>query len=213
MILEVLKTSEELERQILEDARKKARRVLELAEKESADIRAEWEKKAGEEAVRMEADSGRKIAALRAELAASLPLDRMRERLSFIEKTVDTELTKCINALSAAEQTTVFSTLIKRVAPVFAGKRVMAYTNGIGEPELRPMLKAAIPSATVIGIQPLTDAARNRPADLLPRDPRGLILETEDRRIRYRGTFDEMIRRLMDEDRDALVAALFGKDI
>jgi V/A-type H+-transporting ATPase subunit E len=208
MTVEVLKTSEELERQILEDARKKARRVLELAE-----IRVEWEKKAGEEAARMEADSGRKIAALRAELAASLPLDRMRERLSFIEKTVDSELTKCISALSAAEQATVFSTLVTRVATVFAGKRVTAYVDGIGEAELRSMLKAALPSVTVIGIRPLSEAAEKGTAGGRLRDARGLILETEDRRIRFRGTFDEMIRRLMEDDRDALVAALFGKDI
>jgi V/A-type H+-transporting ATPase subunit E len=205
--VEVLKTSDELERQILEDARKKASRILENTDKECAQIRSEWEAKFREDAGRMDVENARRIAAQEQELAAAMPLDQMRERLSFMEKRLLEELKGCFKAMTAKEIAEVFSVLIRRVSSIFSGKRITVYAGGIGEAEAKRMLADCIPSAAIIGIKPITDIASPL------QDPRGLILETEDKKIRYRGTFDELTRILLEEHRDTLVESLFGKDI
>lgn len=211
--MEVLKTSDELEKQILEDARKKASRILESTEKECAQIRLEWEKKLQDDARRMEEDNTRRIAALKQELAATLPLDRMRERLSYIEKTLIGKLKECFEGLTAIETAEVFSVLIRRVASIFSGKRITAYVGGIADSEAIKMLTACIPSAVVIGIRPLAEAAAMGTGEVILPVARGLVLESEDKRILYRGTFNELARLLLEEHRDALVESLIGKDV
>ena len=211
--MEVLKTSDELEKQILEDARKKASRIIEGTEKECAQIRLEWEKKLQDDARRMQEDNTRRIAALEQELAATLPLDRMRERLSFIEKTLVGKLKECFEGLTAKEIADVFTVLVRRVDSIFSGKRIMAYVGGIGEGEAKELLMACIPSAVIVGIKPLAEAAVGGSGGTILPVPRGLVLESEDKRILYRGTFDELARLLLDEQRDALVESLIGKDV
>ncbi len=211
--MEVLKTSDELEKQILEDARKKASRILESTEKECAQIRLEWEKKLQDDARRMEEDNTRRIAALKQELAATLPLDRMRERLSYIEKTLVGKLKECFEGLTEKETSDVFTVLIRRVASIFPGKRIMAYVGGIGDGEAKKMLTAFIPSAVVIGIKPLAEASVGMVGEAILPVSRGIVLESEDKRILYRGTFDELARLLLDEKRDALMESLIGKDV
>jgi V/A-type H+-transporting ATPase subunit E len=198
--LEVLKTSEELERQILEDARKKAHRILENADKECAAIRAEWAKKLEEEAARMGEECEREIRALHDELQASLPLDFMRARLSFIEEALRRQLREFFDELSSVEKVEIITALVKRVETLFTGKRVVAYVNGIPASEAEKLLRV-FPGIVVDAVKPLP-----------PEKGGGIVLETPDEKIRYRGTFNEIQERLLEEHREELKTALLGKD-
>ena len=81
--METVKTSEVLESQILDDARAKAARILEAADKECAAIRADWDRRGSDEVRRLEAVRASRIAALRQDLEALLPLDFLRSRSGF----------------------------------------------------------------------------------------------------------------------------------
>jgi V/A-type H+-transporting ATPase subunit E len=199
--VEVVKTSEELEKQILEDARRKASRILENAEKECAAIRAEWENKLKVEGERIDGELEMKMTALREELAASLPLDFMRTRLSFIEETVRGKLREVFQGLSEEENADIITVLVKRIQPVFEGKTVVAYTGGIAAARAEKILKT-IPGIAVKSMKSLP-----------PEKGHGIILETSDGKIRFRGTFDELEKLLMEEHREELVEALLGKEI
>ncbi len=207
--MEVLKTSEELERQILEDARKKAGRVIEAADKECAQIRAEWEAKLREETARLEAAHKAAVDALGRELDASIPLDRMRERLTFMEKTLVDSVREVFKSLTQKETRAFFVFLIRRISGIFSGKHVLVRVEGMAEAEVRKLLTDTVPSISIESLEPLTGAG----GALLPSDGRGLILETTDRKIHYRGTFNEIARIIMEERRDEFVKSLFGKDI
>ena len=158
----------------------------------------------------MKTENVRKITALEAELSSALPLDQMRERLSYIDKTLKEKIAESMTRLNAVEISEVFAQLMKRVSAIFSGKRVTAFVNGVSEAAFNALVKQSIPSLTITAFKPLSDAAGLVSA---LKDPRGFIFETEDRRIRYRGTFDELVHRMLEDNRDTLLTALFGKDI
>ncbi len=199
--MEVLKTSEELEKQILEDARKKAQRILESADKECASVRAEWARKLEEESARMEEQAGKEMKALQGELDASLPLDFMRARLGFIEEALRSQLRALFSGFTAQEKAEVITSLTRRVESLFKGKTVIARVGGITTQEAEKILRS-LPGVTVQGVSAL-------PAEM----GEGIMLETPDGKIRYRGTFAELQERLLEEHREELKHALLGKDV
>jgi vacuolar-type H+-ATPase subunit E/Vma4 len=223
--MEEMKTGAELEKQILEDARGKARRVLESADKECSGIRAEWEKKGKDEIGRMDADCGLRIARMREELDAALPLDFKRARLSFIEAALNARLDEVFGSLSKTEALTILGALVARVSSLFEGKKVIVYTDGLSAPEVQKVLMEGITGVSILDMRPMKEAAlrhgaaRRRATGRGTRDPSenheisGFVLESEDGKIRFRGTFLELRETLMEEYREELATTLFGKDV
>ncbi len=210
--MEIVKTSEELEKQILEDARKKAARILENSDKECAEIRAQWARKLEEERLRMDGDFERKRAGMRAELESALPLDFMRTRLAFTEEAVRGELDAFFGSLSSTEVAGIISTLVKRVSRIFSGKHIIAFVGGMDAKAAEKLLRAEIPEVNVAGVKPITEAGIVGGKKVAGGE-QGIVLETEDRKIRYRGTFRELQQMLMEEHREELVSALLGKSV
>jgi vacuolar-type H+-ATPase subunit E/Vma4 len=212
--MEVLKTSETLEKQILEDARKKASRVLEGVEREVASIHKEWEAKAGVEGKRLEAECEAKIAALRKELASSLPLDFMRTRLASIEQTLSVALAEMFAGMPDEELARLLGLMLGRAASAFKGARLTVTCQGL-PPELAgKVVRESIRDAVVEKViaEPVGEPAAGPVAGpaLLPH--KGIVVATTDGRVRYRGTVKEIAAILMEERREELVTALLGKD-
>jgi len=205
--METVKTSEALESQIMEDARVKARHILESAEKECARIRAEGEKKAAAEAAGLEAKRDERIAALRQELTTTLPLDFMRSRLSFIQDALAKALKDLFVSFSNADCASIISRQLARCASAFAGATVVIWHAGLSADEARKLVKESLPGATIGEVKPLAAEETDKEAI------RGVIVETSDRGKRYRGTMNEMTQFLLEEYREQLVTALFGKDV
>ncbi len=210
--MEIVKTSEELEKQILEDARKKAARILENSDKECAEIRAQWARKLEEERLRIDGDFERKRAGMRAELESALPLDFMRTRLAFTEEAVRGQLAAFFGSLSSTDVTGIVTTLVKRVSRIFSGKRVIAFVGGIEAKAVEKILRAEIPGVSVAGVKPIAEAG-GAGGKSEASGGQGVVLETEDGKIRYRGTFWELQQMLMEEHREELVSALLGKNV
>jgi vacuolar-type H+-ATPase subunit E/Vma4 len=204
--MDILKTSDALESQILEDARTKARRTLESADKECAAIRTEAERSAQEQVKSREAGIEGQIAALRQELTASLPLDFMRTRLAFIQETVDRALQELFQKLSGAELSAVIGKMLGRAAYAFTDARVVVSYTGMSAEEARKVVAASVRGVTIESVKEL-------PPEAAAAAIKGVILQTADASRRYRGTLNEMRNLLLEEYREELVTALMGKDV
>ncbi len=204
--MEILKTSETLEQQILEDARRKASRILEAAEKDARSIAAQWEAKRRDDGGRIAAEAEEKVRGLRQELESSLPLDFMRTRLSATEEALRGALDELFAALSPAELARVLGALLSRAAQAFGEARVSVGWRGIDAGAARGIVEAALPRAVVEDVH--EDAAG--PGPLGGAASRGVVVATVDGRIRCRATLDELAARLLEERREELVAALLG---
>jgi vacuolar-type H+-ATPase subunit E/Vma4 len=202
--MEVLKTSDALESQILEDARGKARRILEGADRECARIRAEWDGKDRQETARLEANRDAKISAVRQELSSSLPLDFMRTRLAFIQESISRALAELFDTLPAAELEKILGRTLSRAAFAFTDAPIVVLTAGMTAEAARRLVQASIPGASIAEVKPMTgDEAADK----------GVVLQSGDGNRRFRGTLKELTSLLLEEYREELMTALLGKDI
>jgi V/A-type H+/Na+-transporting ATPase subunit E len=202
--VEVHTKGEDLEREILEDARRKAARILESADKELSRSRAEWAEKLSRQSGDAVRERQGRLAALRERMETAIPLDLMRVRLGFLQETLARELTALIGSLTDAEVLRSVGVMLVPAASAFDGQSVVVTAVGIAVKDAEAAVRAALPKAK-IALAKAGDA---------PASPsgRGVVVETEDRKTRFRGTLDELEEQLLDEHREALAAALFGKE-
>jgi vacuolar-type H+-ATPase subunit E/Vma4 len=204
--METVRTSEVLESQILEDARAKAKRIREAADKECASVSAEWERKDAEETRRLDAARESRIAALRGDLEASLPLDFMRSRLDFFQASVAGALEKLFLSLNAQELGRVIGRQVARASSAFINQRLVVWCSGVSEAEARAIITGSIPGAVVQEVKKLA-------ADSALETGKGLVVETADGSRRFRATMQELSALLLEDHREELVKSLFGKDV
>ena len=204
--MDILKTSDALESQILEDARTKARRIRKAADKECEVIRAEAERKSREEVRTVEEGSEQEIAALRQELTSSLPLDFMRTRLAYIQGAVDRALNDIFEALPAGELDRLIGKMLARAAYAFTGAHLIISCAGMSAEQAQRVVAGSIPGAVV-------DEVRQLSKEEAAAAGKGILVSTSDKSRRFRGTLNEMKILLLEEYREELVTALLGKDV
>jgi len=204
--MEILKTSDAMESQILEDARNKARRLLEAADKECGAVRIESQHTSQAEAGRLDAIRDGRLTALRQELASSLPLEYLRARLVFIQEAVAGALRGLFEGLSSADLNRIVGQMLARAADAFKGSRVAVSFTGMSADAARRIVQESIPGAVVEDVTMLAE-------EEAALSGKGVILETLDGSTRYRGTLIELTGILLDEHREELMTALFGSDV
>jgi len=204
--METVKSSEALEKQILEDARAKARRIREGAEKERAAILAEADRRDAEEAARLDAAGKARLDALRADLEASIPLDLKRLRLEFFQKQVEGGLAALFESLAPGDRDRVLGGLVGRAGFAFTNQHVVIQCAGIPVEEARRIVTANVAGSQV-------DACTALDADASAEAGVGLFLETVDGSRRLRATLKELTALLLEDHREQLVQELFGKDV
>jgi V/A-type H+-transporting ATPase subunit E len=197
--VEVLNTGEELGRQILEDARKKASRMLETADRECAGIREAEQKTAADEIARLRAGGDRQLAAQRAEMEAALPLDFLRTRLSFIQDTVVGALREFFDGLAPEDFAQLLAARIRRVAGAFKGKTVTVLHGGLEPALVQATVARSAPGVTISGMKPLPGG-------------RGIVIESDDGRVRFRCTTADLETELLEDRREDLAAAALGSE-
>ncbi|MFI5368471.1 MAG: hypothetical protein ACHQ1F_05600, partial [Spirochaetia bacterium] len=157
--MEILKTSDAMESQILEDARNKARRLLDAADKECSAVRLEWQRTMQEETVRLDAVRDGRLAALRQELASSLPLDYLRAKLVFIQDAVAGALRELFEGFSGAELNRIVGQMLARAADAFKGARVAVSYSGMSADAAKRIVQESIPGAIVENVTLLAEEA------------------------------------------------------
>jgi vacuolar-type H+-ATPase subunit E/Vma4 len=197
--MEVLNTGEELGRQILEDARKKASRMLEAVDKECAAIREEGRRVAEAEIARLRAEGDRQIAALQAEMKAALPLDFLRTRLGFILDTVAAALRAFLEGLSLGDLAGILEGRIAKAAGALAGRTVTVRHGGLSAELARQTVARAAPGIAISAVHPLPEG-------------RGIEIESDDGRVRFRCTTAELEAELLEERREELAVAALGRE-
>lgn len=204
--MEILRKSDAMETQVREDTRNKARRLLEAADKECAAIRAEWQRKIEQESERLDTAREARRAALRLELASSLPLEFLRTRLVFIQEAVAGALRDLFGGLSDGELEHIIGRMLQRAAVAFQGVRVAVSCAGMSVDSARRIVQENMPGCVVVESKQLAEEQAGLAG-------KGVILDAIDGSRRYRGTLNEMTGLLLEEHREELMVALLGKDV
>lgn len=204
--METVKSSEALEAQILEDARAKARRIVETGRKEADAVRAEAEKRTQAELARLDAARDVRLAAMRADLEASVPLDLKRLRLAFFHQEVSDALADFFQSLSARERDRLIGGLVARAASAFVNQHLVVRSAGITPDEATRIVEANVSGARV-------QEAVALPSEAAVEAGTGIIVETADRSRRLRATLKELSALLLEDYREQVLKALFGNDV
>jgi vacuolar-type H+-ATPase subunit E/Vma4 len=204
--MQTVKSSEALEAQILEDARAKARRITEAAKKECAEIRAAAERRDQEEVRRMESGRESRLAALRSDLEASIPLELKRLRLDFYQDRVQAALKELFESLEPRERGRIIGGMVAKASFAFTNQNVVVRCSLLPPEEARRIVTANVAGAQV-------REAESLPPDEAAEAGPGLFVETADGSRRFRATLGELTALLLEEHREELVKALFGADV
>jgi hypothetical protein len=101
--MEDLRSSEALEKEVLEDARKKAERILKNANLQIAALEKEWLEKKESEIALLNAEAGTKAALRQKEIDAAFPLEAQRRKLKFMDGVFEKFLSDFFEELPAGD--------------------------------------------------------------------------------------------------------------
>lgn len=207
--MEELRSTDILEKEILEDARKKAQRVLTKSEKDAKKILDSVLKSVNKTRTEKAAAYDIKIQRFREDLEASFPLEKERFLVSFENDAVIHAITSYIDSLSREKQLTLVEKLICRYKVVLKNKKVTAVVNGFEAKEIETVVKKVLGDTYVLSCKLMNEAEKNT----LSREyenTKGAILETEDRSILCRAVIGELITEISDTYSYELTSTLFG---
>ncbi len=192
--MEDIRTSESLEKEVREDARKKAERVLKNAEKQIEDLDKEWTGRIEAELSALEKDFERRKTVFEKGIGASVPLEKSRKKLRFLEERFEEALTAYLSSLGEADTVELLSRRGADAAKLLGNPPHIVHFSGISR-------EAAGGIAAALG-------ARN--AELRQAQGyRGIVLHGENGGVRFRLTLDEAAGELRERARRKIIEALF----
>ena len=197
--MEVIKSSDILEKQILEDARKKANRILKNAEKECKKIEEEELKFRTQRINELESEFSKINDKAVREINAKLPLELMRIKLLYIDKILNNCIDDFFNRISSEELLKIIKIDLNRIKDVFMKKKVIVYYNKLNEEQINKIISESIPEITILKI-------------LKGDFPGGIIINTEDNKISYKSIIKEYKDRLIEEFRTKICSKIFGDE-
>lgn len=204
--MQELRSTEILDNEIRQEARRKAEKVLKRADEECTQILAGVDKRIEEACAEKHEFYAKKLAAFEKDIAASVPLEKQRMSVSFVQ----TELVKAVNKyLEALGQEKRLKLVLDYCNPQFnADLEFNAFVYGFDLDSVKKML------LSVFGVKPVSCNKTEfgkiiREDDIGLEIKEGIILETQDKSIRYRLTLAEVFNRVMDKYRAQLADALF----
>ncbi|MDR1624949.1 MAG: hypothetical protein LBT33_00275 [Spirochaetia bacterium] len=195
--MEEVRSSEALEKEVLEDARRKAEKILKNAALQIASLEQEWKEKKESGIALLNAEAGAKAALREKEMDAAFPLEAQRRKLKFMDGIFEKFLSDFFENLGAEDLARVLEE---------RGRRFAAFLNG----------KTSGLSAGYAGLP--FEAARRIARSLLGSgapDPvvgegfRGLVFTGPQGAYRYRLTVEEIAEELREYHRGPIMDALW----
>lgn len=201
--MEELRSTEALDREILEDARRKADRLLRGAEQSARDSEASWEKKLADDLAALERKHSERIASRRNETNARLPLDQRRLRAERAERLLRGAMERNLRALPRERILAVLERDLAARTAELPSDGLVVRRSGLSESEASSLMSGALPLA-------LWSFAADAPPDdpgVLPR------LSIEGGKTTVRVGIAEAGEELLGEKRAELAQALLGSEV
>lgn len=203
--MEELRSTEVLDKEILEDARRKAQRLLKTADEAAAQAAAVWEKKTKAVIAKAKKRYAAKLEGSRNEIMARFPLDKRRCRLAQIETFLNTAMDDYIAALSRDRVLSLLEGELAiriRRCPEIAPAPCTVHARGLSGDEIAGLLGRLLPQGTwTVGEEPDRRTVPGRfPA---------LVLDSG--RLRITASVDGAALSLLKDKRFELASALLGE--
>lgn len=196
--MEELRSTDILDREILEDARKKVQRILESSIQEVEKIQESTKNRIQKILEEKKLFYTEKLARYEKDLKSSVPFERQRYAINFVMTSVRDAIKTYILDLQIQKKVQLIDRLLQRYAPVFADKKISVQYAGFDEQSVKKILN------NYFSVKALIDCTKNDVTDF-----EGVIIESEDKKILCRATIQELIIEITDQYREELAHTLF----
>lgn len=205
--MEELRSTEILDKEIISDANKKAERILMKAEYESKNILAEVENRVAEELQKTEIQYQKKLQALEKDFNASVPLEKERFYVSFIQDSLIKGINEYLKNLSVEKQLEICTSGVKKLD--ISDKTFKAFVYGFDKNLCEKALKNILGDS----LKTVEETAFNQIIfeETFLEENKGIILFTENEDIKCRFTLSEKMQSVLEDYRQELFDSLFGK--
>jgi hypothetical protein len=216
--MEELRSTDILDKEILEDARKKAQRILGAADETIKSMDALWDKKTGKALSRARKKFDERLSLNRTEIMARLPLDKRRVRSEKIEGLLMSAASSYFAGLSRDKHLAILESELKSrfgealsgdassgEAPseeaAFGGPLTVRF-RGLSVDELEGLLAKTVPPGASWAVP--EDGALFSLPGTFP----AVVVNTE--KVRITASVDAVMEGLLRDKREELVSALLG---
>ena len=206
--MEEFRSTEILDKEIQADARKKAEKILAKADVDCALLLEEVSGRIEKAKKELEDKYSLKITAFEKDLSATLPLEKERFLVSFIQSSIEKAINAYLAKLSDEEKIDLVLKKSVKIEDVFKSKKLNALYYGFQESLVK---KTVGKKFNLISVKETEFNKMIIENDLGITDRKGIILESEDKAIRVRMTLSEVISQIQDKYRAELYSALFGE--
>ncbi|MBQ5907679.1 MAG: hypothetical protein MR911_09850 [Spirochaetia bacterium] len=206
--MEEFRSTEILDKEIQADARKKAEKILAKADVDCALLLEEVSGRIEKAKKELEDKYALKIAAFEKDLSATLPLEKERFLVSFIQSSIEKAINAYLAKLSDEEKIDLVLKKSVKIEDVLKSKKLNALYYGFQESLVK---KTVGKKFDLISVKETEFNKMIIENDLGITDRKGIILESEDKAIRVRMTLSEVISQIQDKYRAELYSALFGE--
>jgi len=199
--MEELQSTDNLDKEILEDARKKAHKILKAADDTIKSKTADWEKKLAATLGELEEKYAKNSKSITEEIMAVLPIDKQRARAKKIEELLNSAVESWYVRLNRKRILEFLQAeLSKRLASCggfSASDGINAYIHKVEKPEAEAILKALLPGKTC-------NIEKTQSTEAYPQ----IILENKE--VRIYASIGKTVEFILGEKREELIAALLG---
>jgi len=199
--MEELQSTDNLEKEILEDARKKAHKILKAADDTIKLKSAEWETKLKASLEELEEKYAKNSKSITEEIMAVLPIDKQRTKAKKIEELLHLAVESWYSRLNRQRVLKFLQTeLSKRLASCGGFSEsggIRASIHNVEQAEAEAILKAVLPGKTCT-------IEKTQSAAVYP----SIILENNE--VRIYASVSKAVEFILGEKREELIAALLG---
>ena len=211
--MQELRSTEILDKEILEDAQKKVQKILKNSESECRSIMSSVDDKVTKTVEEKEAALISKLESIKTNLNASLPLEKERFQVSFVENLIITKIQDYLKSLSQEKRIQLVLEKIKTIKTddyvdsLLKEKTFTAYVYGFDIKKVEKALNDIL-GKRLLECQP-TDFGKLILEDEILEINEGIILESQDKEVRFRMTLTEVVEELLNNNRAELAETLF----
>ena len=211
--MQELRSTEILDKEILEDAQKKVQKILKNSESECRSIMSSVDDKVTKTVEEKEAALISKLESIKTNLNASLPLEKERFQVSFVENLIITKIQDYLKSLSQEKRIQLVLEKIKTIKTddyvdsLLKEKSFTAYVYGFDIKKVEKALNDIL-GKRILACKP-TDFGKLILEDEILEINEGIILESQDKEVRFRMTLTEVVEELLNNNREELAETLF----
>ncbi|MDA8425387.1 MAG: V-type ATP synthase subunit E [Treponema sp.] len=198
--MEEIASTDNIQKEILDDARKKAEYLLRQADAEVSRIAAEGEAEARHASEAIVAAGTSRAQREREELLARVPLEKGRYRTQSVDRALRGALERFMGGLGQERVVALSARLLRNAAPLLAGKDVTLRYRGLAPESAAGAFAESVPRAGR--------------CSLLEDDglcAAGMVVEASGGDLVVRATMDLVEEELADRHRGELAEALYGR--